>query len=805
VFKLTIFRVFALASGAGVLLVLPHYPVGWVPLAVGLAAYAGVLAYRPHAWLAVLPAALPLLNLYPWTGWLYIEEFDLAVLVTLAVGYAHASSASPGIRVRPIAVVPLALLTCSYLVSAALPLAAYDSWDWADAATYNTPLNSLRVLKGFAWALLLLPLLTRAADGLGTRFSATLFKGMLGGLAAASAVVVWERWAFPGLMNFSTDYRAIGPFFEAHVGGAAIDGYLALTLPFAAVMLLTARGLPQIALGAMLMLLGSYATFATFSRGLYAGSFAAVVLIGLLMLRQRASVDLGFRAVALLIAFGICGLLLYQVFASGGYRTLAAALGACGAAVYAGTLRERLRVVRFAAIVSVLCTITILMTLTLPKGAYLAYALALLVLGAAIALRMNSPAMGGELALAACAWLGIGTIAIGWHWGGAQALQDAAVAVAVIATAAVYNRSTNAPLWLPGWGTATGSIAAGLFLAISIPVIGNYYMQTRFDTVGKDLDLREEHWSGTVAMRAEGWIETLLGAGLGRYPERYFWNNPGKETPGVLAYMREGERRFVRLGSPRTPLGYGEPLRLSQHIAIGTSDRLTLEIDLRSQAPKSRLNINLCEKWLLYVLRCMPKPVWLHPQPGGWTHHSVELIPPAPQPTGRRLRPQVLTITVGGADSVVDVTRVSVTDRSGRQLVDNGDFSHGGDRWYFSSDHVHLPWHAKNLWLGIWFDQGWMGLLAAIGFGVAALGCAYARAARGDRLAVTLAASLTAFMVVGLFDTLLDATRLATLFYLLALCATLEVRIRRRRHAHRRRMRTPKMESHGTGAGASVS
>ena len=138
-------------------------------------------------------------------------------------------------------------------------------------------------------------------------------------------------------------------------------------------------------------------------------------------------------------------------------------------------------------------------------------------------------------------------------------------------------------------------------------------------------------------------------------------------------------------------------------------------------------------------------------------------------------------------------------------MVDNGDFSHGGDRWYFSSDHVHLPWHAKNLWLGIWFDQGWMGLLAVIGFGVAALACAYARAARGDRLAVTLAASLTAFMVVGLFDTLLDATRLATLFYLLALCATLEERVRRRRHAHRRRVRTSKGERHGIGAGASVS
>ena len=48
----------------------------------------------------------------------------------------------------------------------------------------------------------------------------------------AALTVVWERYAFTGLLNFSSDYRATGMFWEMHVGGAALDGYLALGVPF---------------------------------------------------------------------------------------------------------------------------------------------------------------------------------------------------------------------------------------------------------------------------------------------------------------------------------------------------------------------------------------------------------------------------------------------------------------------------------------------------------------------------------------------------------------------------------------------
>ena len=50
---------------------------------------------------------------------------------------------------------------------------------------------------------------------------------MLAGLCGVVFIALWERLAFPGLTNFSEDYRVISTFGAMHVGGSAIDGYLA--------------------------------------------------------------------------------------------------------------------------------------------------------------------------------------------------------------------------------------------------------------------------------------------------------------------------------------------------------------------------------------------------------------------------------------------------------------------------------------------------------------------------------------------------------------------------------------------------
>ncbi|MDB5893281.1 MAG: hypothetical protein JWQ88_812, partial [Rhodoferax sp.] len=57
-----------------------HHPL--VPV-LALAAFYGLTvatAWRPGLWLFLVPAALPMANFAPWTGWLLADEFDLLML-----------------------------------------------------------------------------------------------------------------------------------------------------------------------------------------------------------------------------------------------------------------------------------------------------------------------------------------------------------------------------------------------------------------------------------------------------------------------------------------------------------------------------------------------------------------------------------------------------------------------------------------------------------------------------------------------------------------------------------------------------
>jgi len=126
---------------------------------------------------------------------------------------------------------------------------------------------------------------------------------------------------------------------------------------------------------------------------------------------------------------------------------------------------------------------------------------------------------------------------------------------------------------------------------------------------------------------------------------------------------------------------------------------------------------------------------------------------------------------------LLDVDEISVIDASGRMLLVNGDFSAGTERWFFSSDHHHLPWHAKNLWLHYYVEQGWTGALAFSLVALAALFRVTAGGGRDHPLAAPLAGGILACLGVGMFDSLVDAPRL-TLFLFFALFVALGLRDR---------------------------
>jgi len=327
----------AVAFGLGIFLA-AHHPLS-PPAATALfVAWVAIAARYPTLWLLVVPAALPLANLSPWTGWIAFEEFDLLVLATVAGGLArrfrdalsHRAVITPAIpgramRIGVCAAFGSGLICIVGLVRGILD-AGPESPGWFDA--YPQASNSIRVAKSLLYALALWPLLRHEVERNRARAFRYLASGMQVGLAIIGLAALEERFAYPGLLDFSRDYRTTALFWEMHVGGAAIDAYLALATPFAAWALWAARSRARWMLAALLALLTVHACLTTFSRGVYLGVAAplAALAIATWWRRHRAASTPPGRGPLWLISVGAAGAALVGTgFAMLGIAGLAAA------------------------------------------------------------------------------------------------------------------------------------------------------------------------------------------------------------------------------------------------------------------------------------------------------------------------------------------------------------------------------------------------------------------------------------------------------------------------------------------------
>ena len=283
----------ALGSGLAGLALAWHHPLWPVATTVAFGLWCVLAMWQPNVWLFLVPACLPWLNFSPWTGWLIFEEFDLLLLASLAGGYAHlvitprpgAETATGGLSWFPIAL--LLLLGASGLWSMVLGVMDAGGWTFDWFASYTDALNSLRLFKSLGFALLLVPLLTAQHATVPTRAGRLLAWGMVLGLLQVTLAVIWERAAFPGVFDFSTHYRTVALFWEMHVGGAAIDAYLAMSAPFVVWALTQARRPAAWTCAAALALMTGYACLTTFSRGVYGAVLGSLVLLSVLLWVQK--------------------------------------------------------------------------------------------------------------------------------------------------------------------------------------------------------------------------------------------------------------------------------------------------------------------------------------------------------------------------------------------------------------------------------------------------------------------------------------------------------------------------------------
>ncbi|SFL54077.1 hypothetical protein SAMN02982985_00587 [Rugamonas rubra] len=803
-------RALALALLAALLWSLSVYPAYVPALAAGLAAYAALLCWRPASWLLVVPALLPVFDLAPYTGWYFLEELDLLLLTTVVVGYwrapagaparpalagapgqpARAPVSAPALPLRLPGAVRLGVL----LVGASVAVAAWTGvqplppLDANSFANYLSPYNSLRVAKGFAWLLLLYPLLRRDAgrDNLARYF----VPGMLLGLAGASLAVAWERAVFPGLLNFSSDYRPTAPFSAMHTGGAALDAYLAMALPFVACWLLDRHARRRLAAALLLLGLGVYAGLATFSRDVYLAYACSAAIIGLLALqRWRRQGELDARQTGWTLALvALAALLLQAVFGSSGYRGLGAALGLLGAAaLLAAGGRGRWPRAWLAAGALALLLLDLACYLYLrrdappgtDKGAYLAYALSAGVF--ALALPLSLRRGGGDLSLAALALpgLALSTVLVAEHWGGAAARPAALAVVALAAALAALRWRRGAALWTLNRRSIAAGLCCAIAMAIAIPLAGSYYLGSRFSTASGDLAVRLGHWDEALQMMEPDPLTQALGMGLGRYPATYLWNTKHGERPPTFRFAEEAGRAFLQLSVSRYQGGHGEELRMLQHVALRHGQPYLLSLDVRRRDNATGMTLAVCQRWLLYPVNCAVAPLRLRPADGKWQHYQVGLNFDPPERRWPLRAPTQFELSIDGGNAVLDVANLSLAAADdGAEALANGAFAHGNDRWFFSSDHNHFPWHVKNFVVNQVFETGWCGLAAMALLLLAVAADLLRRGLAGDDKADAASAgvylaALAGAMAVGLFDSIVDVPRLTLLLGLILLAATL--------------------------------
>ena len=307
--------------------------------------------------------------------------------------------------------------------------------------------------------------------------------------------------------------------------------------------------------------------------------------------------------------------------------------------------------------------------------------------------------------------------------------------------------------------------ATALFATAGLPLLAQTSLGQRFFQTGQDATIRLNHWRDALSLRDRSLSTQLFGMGPGSFPAIH--QQRSTREPRATRY------RFVSIGSDHfLTLWPGQSLFMTQAINVAQNTAYTFNAKVRSPKLPSSLTVELCEKWLLSSQNCTWDSFNLQPEPNQW-QNLTGTIHTGITGSGRKLagffftRPTKLTFFVYSAPaSSVDVGEVGLKDPSGRELVQNGDFSHGADHWFWTVDE-HLQWHTKNLAVNILFDQGWLGILAVGALLATTLVELARQIARGDQPSAIFLASMTGFIVNGVTVSTFDQPRLTMAFYLL--------------------------------------
>ncbi len=298
-----------------------------------------------------------------------------------------------------------------------------------------------------------------------------------------------------------------------------------------------------------------------------------------------------------------------------------------------------------------------------------------------------------------------------------------------------------------------------------------------------DAATRWAYWAHILSLRPPDLLSQLVGAGLGRYPALQLTALPDERRPGSALLVAEEGNTFLRLRG-------GTTAYIAQSIAVQPQERYWLLLDVRTfSSPTAQLGVLVCEKHAIHIGTCVSQEFAIAPAET-WRRQNlpVDLASVGrPRTVFGWQAPRSLLLMTPEWGQTLEVDNVHLLDSRGRDLLTNGDFAQGGLKWHISHDDTPI-WHIQHFWVALLFEHGLLGLVTfillllyvSIRLGVAIR--------RGHQYAVIFSASMLAFLVIGLTDSIIDAPR-PTMFLgvlcMLALVATPRVRVGRAPHTSR--------------------
>jgi hypothetical protein len=720
----------------------PYHPV---LLGIGLIIYFIASQIFHHCWLIVVPVLLPMLYLAPFSGRLFFDEFDLLIIVTIA-GYLWKGKKAPksSMAIGNGGKILLFFFCIVYAIAVIRGLLPFSEINKNSFASYYSNLNSLRIGKGFFWAICLLPIWNYSEVSIPDKIQQFFTGGVALGSIGVFLAVLWERGfihdifyaedssqLLSNLLNFHTDYRATGLFAEMHTGDTATDGYLILALPLTAYFLFLQKNKTQFSIGLISLLGTIYSIFVTFSRGLYLG-MGVIALIGPLMALVTHRKKLNSATVGISILFGpVIVYLSFIVFKNGGLLSLIGGL---------------------------ILFLSGIMLTDLVKN----YS------------RLIFFPISGLIALVSIYCLKYGMLSSKWNEIDFSATLQLTALSTVVFTAigVIYNK-----IWGGHSSFRQRSFIASLscvLIILTIPSLFGSRMNARFETVNADFRGRIAHWQNAINIMDDDLMTTLFGQGIGTFPITYYWVTQQAKDVGGYSFIQKNQNTYVAFAG-------SSDVKLSQRIGLSPNNLYKLSVDVRTLDPEAMLQIRICHRQLINPTEWNPT-CWLINEKiknnnGQWQSLNYN-VPSKNLGSLKSYLQAPLVITFENRreyefnlkkQTLLDIDNLSIKSPEEEELIKNGDFEKGIDHWYAYYDFNHLPWHIKNLWVSVYFDSGIIGLVMfvlLIGYSLTNMFKQYL-----DKKYFSFACLLgvIGFLCVGCFGTMIDGPRISFLFYFIIL------------------------------------